>query len=276
MASVVAFRYAGIMQRKAYPTDLTDAQWAALAPLLPAARWWGRPRTVDPRAVCNAIRSVVRNGSPWRARPHDFPQWQIVYYDLRRWTDDGTWEAINDAVRIQVREDAGKHGEPSVGIIDSQSVNVTALPSERGYDGGKKVNGRKRSVIVDTMGFLLRVVVHAADIADLHGGKWVASMVYGLSQRLQKLVGDQHDGGQFADWVAVQYGWEAEVVSRPPDAAGFHVLPKRWIVERTFGWLTWYRRLSKDSEQLVEVSEAVISVSMIHLMLRRLDPQPAS
>lgn len=263
------------MKREPYPTDLTDAQWATLAALLPPGPWWGRPRRVDLREVGNAILYVVRNGIPWRALPHDLPKWPIVYYYFRMWTDDGTWEAINDALRTQVREDAGKHADPSVGIIDSQTVKVTAIPSERGYDAGKKVNGRKRSGIVDTLGLLLRVVVHAADISDLQGGKWVANLVYGLSQRLTKLFGDQHYGGQFADWVAAEYGWDAEVVSRSPDAVGVQVLPKRWIVERTFGWLTWYRRLSKDYEQRVEVSEAVVYVSMIHLMLRRLDPQSA-
>ena len=268
--------YADSRKRLPYPTDLTDAQWAALAPLLPAAPWWARPRTVDLREVCNAILYVTRHGIPWRAVPHDLPNPSTVSSSFRQWTDDGTWEAITDALRQQVRQKAGKEADPSVGIIDRQSVKVTAIPGERGYDAGTMVNGRKRSVIVATLGLLMRVVVHAADISDLVGGKWVALLVDGVSRRLKKLFGDRHYGGQFTEAMQSDHGWEVEVIRRPPDAVGFHVLPKRWIVERTFGWLTWYRRLSKDDEQLVEVSEAFIYVSMIHLMLRRLHPLPTS
>lgn len=264
------------MKRKPYPTDLTDAQWATLSPLLPAAPWWARPRTAELREVCNAILYITRHGIPWNALPHDFPPSSTVYYYFRQWTDDGTWTAINDALRQQVRGDAGKEADPSVGIIDSQSVKVTAIPGERGYDAGKLVNGRKRSLIVDTLGMVLRVVVHPADVSDLVGGTWVASRVAGLSTRLTTLCGARHDGGQFAEAMARDYGWEVEVIRRPADAAGVQVLPKRWSVERTFGWLTWYRRLSKDYEQLTEVSESFIYAAMIHLMLRRLHPQPTS
>ena len=264
------------MSRPSYPTDLTDAQWATLAPLLPAAPWWARPREVDLREVCNAILYVTRYGIPWRALPHDLPHPSPVYAYFRKWTDDGTWEAINDALRRQVRLEMGREADPSVGIIDSQSVKVTAIPGERGYDAGKMINGRKRSIIVDMLGMVLRVVVHAADWSDLVGGQWVAARIDGLSTRFTKLFGDRHYGGQFAEAMARDYGWEVEVIRRPPDATGFQVLPKRWIVERTFGWLTWYRRLSTDYEQLVEVSESFIYASMIHLMLRRLHPSVTS
>ena len=210
--------------------------------------------------------------------PHDRPNRSTVYSSFRQWTDDGTWEAITDALRAHVRLDAGKDADPSVGIIDSHSVKVTAIPGERGFDGGKLVNGRKRSVIVDTLGMLLRVVVHPADLSDLVGGKWVAERVAGVSSRLTKLFGDRHSGGQFTEAMQTDYGWEVEVIRRPPNATGFQVLPKRWIVERTFGWLTWYRRLSKDYEQLVEASASFIYVyvAMIHLMLRRLHPPVTS
>ena len=151
-------------------------------------------------------------------------------------------------------------------------MKSTAIPGERGYDAGKQVNGRKRSLIVDTMGLLMRVVVHAADLSDLVGGKLVAALVQRLTTTIQTVFGDQHYGGQFAEQVRRDYGWTVEVKQRPPDADGFVVIAKRWVVERTFGWLTWFRRLSKDYEQYVDVSEAFIYIAMIHLMLRRLKP----
>jgi putative transposase len=186
------------MNRPPYPTDLTDGQWATLAPLLPAAPWWARPRPVDLRAVCNAIRSVTGNGMPWRAVPPDLPHPSTVYSSLRPWTDDGTWEAITDALRRPVRLDAGKEADPRVGIIDSQSVKVTAIPGARGYEAGTMIKGRQRSIIVATLGMLVRVVVHPADRSALGGGQWVAALAAGVSTRLIKLCGDRHDGGQCA------------------------------------------------------------------------------
>jgi putative transposase len=260
------------MSRQPYATDLTDAQWAVLEPLLPPAPWWGRPRTVDMREVINAILYVTRTGIRWRDLPHDFPKASTVYYYFTRYLDEAWWEAVNDALRVQLRQQAGRTDDPSAVIIDSQSVKSTAIPGERGYDAGKKVNGRKRSLIVDTMGLLMRVVVHAADLSDLVGGKLVANLVHGLTTTITKVFGDQHYGGQFVAYAQQEYGWEVEVKQRPADAEGFVVVAKRWIVERTFGWLTWYRRLSKDYEQYLDVSEAFIYVAMIHLMLRRLKP----
>lgn len=264
------------MTRQSYPTDLTDAQWEVLEPLLPPAPWWGRPRTVPMREVMNAIFYVTRTGIRWRDLPHDFPKASTVYYYFTRYLDDARWEAINDALRVKIREQAGRTADPSAVVIDSQSVKSTAIPGERGYDAGKKVNGRKRSLIVDTMGLLMRVVVHAADLSDVVGGKLVAALVHRLAATIQKVFGDQHYGGQFAEHVQQEYGWEVEAKQRPREAEGFVVLPKRWVVERTFGWFTWYRRLAKDYEQYLDVSEAFIYVSMIHLMLRRLKPTGTS
>ena len=264
------------MSRQPYATDLTDAQWELLEPLLPPAPWWGRPRTVDMREVINAILYVTRTGIRWRDLPHDLPKASTVYYYFTRYLDEAWWEAVNDALRMQLRKQAGRTDDPSAVIIDSQSVKSTAIPGERGYDAGKKVNGRKRSLIVDTMGLLMRVVVHAADLSDLVGGKLVADLVHGLTTTIKKVFGDQHYGGQFAEYAEQDYGWEVEVKQRPANAEGFVVVAKRWIVERTFGWLTWYRRLSKDYEQYLHVSEAFIYVAMIHLMLRRLKPTVTS
>jgi putative transposase len=224
------------------------------------------------REVINAILYVTRTGIRWRDLPHDFPKASTVYYYFTRYLDEAWWEAVNDALRVHLRQQAGRTDDPSAVIIDSQSVKSTAIPGERGYDAGKKVNGRKRSLIVDTMGLLMRVVVHAADLSDLVGGKLVANLVHGLTTTITKVFGDQHYGGQFVAYAQQEYGWEVEVKQRPADAEGFVVVAKRWIVERTFGWLTWYRRLSKDYEQYLDVSEAFIYVAMIHLMLRRLKP----
>jgi putative transposase len=187
--------YPSHMTRAPYSTDLTDAQWEILAPLIPDAPPWGRPRSVDIREVVNAILYVTRHGISWRALPHDFPKASTVYRYFSLWLSTGLWETINDALRVKVRTQVGKHPEPSAGIIDSQSVKSTAIPGDRGYDAGKQVNGRKRSVIVDTLGMVLRVVVHPADWSDLQGGKMVAELVGSRASRLEKLFGDQHYRG---------------------------------------------------------------------------------
>ena len=176
---------------------------------------------------------------------------------------------MNDALRQAVRQKERRDPEPTGGIIDAQSVKMTALPGWRGYDAGKKVTGRKRSIVVDPLGLLVRVVVHAADRSDAWGAKQVVPLVHAAATRLKKLWGDQHYGGKLAEWAKETFGWDLEVIRRPPDAAGFAVLPLRWRVERTFGWFGWYRRLSKDYEVLTGVSEAFISAAMIHLMLCR-------
>jgi putative transposase len=260
------------MTRQRYPTDLTDAQWAVLEPLIPPARPGGRPRSMEMREVVNAIFYVTRTGIPWEYLPHDFPKWQTVYAYHRQWLDDGVWEALNDALRQAVRQKERRDPEPTGGIIDSQSVKMTALPGWRGYDAGKKINGRKRSIVVDTLGLLVRVVVHAADRSDAWGAKQVLTLVHDAAKRLKKLWGDQHYGGKLAEWAKETFGWDLEVIRRSPDAEGFEVLPLRWRVERTFGWFGWYRRLSKDYEVLTGVSEAFIYAAMVHLMLRRLAP----
>jgi putative transposase len=261
-------------QRKAYATDLTDAEWQKIEPLLPAAKTGGRPRVHPVREILNAIFYILRAGCTWRLLPHDLPPWQTVYHYFRLWRKDGTWEQIHDALRAEVRVAAGREPEPSAAILDSQSVKTTETPGVRGYDAGKKVNGRKRHLLVDTMGLLLIVVVHAADIQDRIGAKRVLGKVKGRFPRLQLIWADGGYSGKLVDWVKTVCHWVLEIVKRNDDVKGFHVLPRRWVVERTLGWLGRYRRLSKDYEGLPETSEALIYAAMIHLMVRRLGRQP--
>ena len=210
--------------------------------------------------------------------PHDLPPWKTVYHYFRLWRKDGTWERINSALRVEVRVAAGREPEPSAAVMDSQTVKTTETPGVRGYDAGKKVNGRKRHLLVDTLGLVLMVIVHAANIQDRDGAKLLLERVQGRFPRLRLIWADGGYAGKLIDWVKTVFHWVLEIVKRSDDVKGFQVLPHRWVVERTFGWLGRYRRLSKDYEGLPESSEAMIYIAMIHLMVRRLgrQPQPAT
>lgn len=257
------------MEHKPYPTDLTDAQWDLIRPLLPAARPGGRPRSVDLRAVVDAILYVVRGGIPWRMLPHDLPPWGTAHYYYRKWRIDGTWARVMDALRTRLRHADGRKKSPSAAIVDSQSIKTSEGGEARGYDAGKKVTGRKRHLVVDTMGLLLAVVVHSASVQDRDGAKLVLARLKGRFPRL-KLIWADAAYGATVGWAKAFGGWALELVKKAADQVGFVVLPRRWVVERTFGWLVRSRRLARDYERLTASSEAMIEIAMIHLMLRRL------
>ncbi len=258
------------MTNQIYSTEITDNQWQHIKDLFPAPANTGRPREVEFRAIVNAIFYLLVAGCQWRLLPKEYPKWQTVYYYFRLWQKTQLWQQIHDRLRSQVRRKANRHKHPTAGCLDSQSVKTTATPGIRGFDNGKKVNGRKRHLLVDTLGLLLVVVVTAASVSESAGARLVLAKMTGSCKKLRRIWLDGGYRGNVFGWAFDVCRLVLQVVTHPPEQKGFVVVPRRWVVERTFAWLLNHRRLSKDYERETTTSEALIQIAMMRLMLRRL------
>jgi putative transposase len=263
----------GAPVRQLYETDLSDEQWCLVRKFIPRSlsnsTTGGRPEKYERREIVNAILYVVRTGCQWRLLPHDLPNWKTVYRYFVLWHDAGIFEKINDRLRVDVRIAAGRNAEPSAGIIDSQSVKIVANLGFSGFDGAKKVNGRKRHIVTDTLGLLLEVVVHEANLSDRVGAESVLTKVHAQFKRIKLIFADQGYTGKLIVLVQTTLHITLEIIKRT-EVRAFHILPRRWVVERTFGWFGFYRRLAKDYERHPKHSEAFVYIAMSNIMLHRL------
>jgi putative transposase len=275
--------------REAYPSDLTDAEWKILEPLIPAIAEGAKNVVYERREMVNGILYVLRSGCPWRLMPHDLPAWGTAYWYFRIWRLAGIWDQVLQALRKQVRQKQGRDEEPSAAVIDSQSIKTSAVRGpEKGYDAGKQIWGRKRHLLVDTEGNLMDILVTGADVSDLQGSKKLLEPLKNLFPRMSLVWGDSHYGGQLVEWAKEHFGWDIQSVRRLGTARdgkliepkpktkdskrGFTLLPRRWVVERSIAWITRWRRLARDHEGLPETSQAFIKLSASRRMLSHLAP----
>jgi len=252
-----------------YTTDLTDTEWELIHYCFPKPSVTGRPREHSYRELLNALFYLARTGCQWRNLPKDLPPWSTVYSYFHRWRHAGLLEQLHTHLREHLRLLEGRKRQPTAGIVDSQSVKSSETCGERGYDAGKKINGRKRHLLVDTLGLLLLVLVLPANVQDRAGARRLLARAFPTYGRLRQLWADGAYAGSLVDWVERVSRCVLDIVRRSDTARGFKVLPRRWVVERTFGWLGRYRRLSRDHERKAEVAEAIVYLAMSRLMLHR-------